>query len=76
MKFLFYFSDLIYEMGKVGASRWMWKNRKYERIEDASCKSGRRVVDGSQKGRCMQKRKCKLRWSRKRGRCTMFPKSK
>lgn len=48
---------------------WMWQNRKYERITDRTCPSGRRMYEGPRNGQCMPKRKCKVRWSPFRGRC-------
>jgi hypothetical protein len=49
-------------------------DRAYKRKKDYSCKSGRRYSSGMRDGECMPKRKCKVRWSKKRGRCKTYDK--
>ena len=56
------FSDCSFEMPRFG-------DRTVYRRKDYACASGRRYVDGANAGKCMAKRKCKVRWSKKRGRC-------
>ena len=51
-------------------------DRKVARIKDYTCASGRRYADGRNSGKCMSKRKCKVRWSKKRGRCRGLKMSK
>ena len=60
--------------GWVNMARWL--DRKYGRVKDYSCASGRRrttapglVNGGKKKYTCLPKGNCKVRWSRKQGRC-------
>jgi hypothetical protein len=46
-----------------------WLDRKNGRVKDYSCASGRRYTTGKRAYQCMSKPKCKVRWSKKRGRC-------
>ena len=50
-------------------------DRTVYRRKDYACASGRRYVDGANPGKCMAKRKCKVRWSKKKGRCKRYASS-
>jgi hypothetical protein len=60
-----------------------WGVRKYGRMKDYSCASGRRrttapglVNGGKKRYTCLPKGRCKVRWSKKRGRCKKTHSSK